>query len=109
MAEHEIHRARCTLPRRGRLPLPPALRRDRLIRARFTLGQAEEIRELAEHWKVPAAVAVWAIVTSQLARWRRVAPRYGRHGLAIAGALRVLRQRWAEERAAAESESSDAE
>ncbi len=37
------------------------------------------------------ATATWAIVADQLARWRRQAPELGKHGLAIAAAVTVLR------------------
>ena len=105
MAEPEIGEARSKV---GRPPLPSGLRRDKAFRVSFAAHDAADIREVAAGWGVPPGVALWAIILEQLAKWRRIAPEYGQHGLVIAGALQVLRQKWAEERAEAHSESSDA-
>ena len=59
----------------------------------FRLGEYEDLAYISDAWGVPVATAVWAIVHDQLARWRRQAPQLGEHGLAIAGALAVLRQK----------------
>ena len=93
----------------GRPPLPTRLRRDRSFRVSFTAHDARDIRHVAAGWGVPPGVALWAVVKHELARWRKREPQYGKHGLAIAGALQVLRQKWAEERAAAKGGSSEAE
>jgi hypothetical protein len=106
MAEPEIGEARS---KAGRPPLPEGLRRSHTLRVSFAAHDAEDIREIAAAWGVAPGLAIWAIVMDQLARWRKVEPRYGKHGLAIAGALQVLRQEWAEERAAANGGCSDAE
>jgi hypothetical protein len=82
----------------GRPPLPLGLRRDQSFRVAFTFHDAADIREIAAAWGVAPGVALWAVVMSQLARWRRIAPDYGRHGLAIAGGPRVLREKCAEAR-----------
>ncbi len=85
----------------GRPPLPPHLRRNNTFRVSFTIHDAADIQEIAEAWKVPPGVALWAIVTDRLAEWRNVEPRYGKNGLAIAAALQVLREEWVKERDAA--------
>ena len=51
------------------------------------------LEAIAKGWGVPVATAVWAIVADQLARWRRRAPEHGEHGLAIAAATTVLREK----------------
>ena len=109
MAQPEIGESRSARSRGGRPPLPLGLRRDQQFRVSFTFHDAEDIREIAEAWDVPVGIAVWAIVMSQLARWRRTAPKYGKHGLAIGAGLQVLRQKWAEERSETRGGSSDAE
>ena len=93
----------------GRPPLPLGLRRNHTFRVSFAAHHAADIRHVAATWGVPPAVALWAIVHHELARWRKTEPRYGKHHLAIAGALQVLRQEWGEERAAVRGRSSDAE
>ncbi len=50
-----------------------------------------DLETIAEGWGVPVSSAMWAIVASELARWRRPAPEYGKHGIAIAAATTVLR------------------
>ncbi len=109
MVEREIREPRHPRSWGGRPRLPEGLRRDQPFRVAFTLADAADIRSIAAAWGVPPGVALWAIVVNQLRRWRRAAPDYGPHGLVIAAALRVLRQEWAEERAAAGGGSSDAE
>jgi len=106
MAEPEIGEGRSQA---GRPSLPPSLRRNHTFRVSFHAHDAADIREVAAAWGVPPGVALWGIVKDQLARWRRVEPQYGRHGLAIAGALQVLRQKWGEEGAEAREGASDAE
>jgi hypothetical protein len=49
--------------------------------------------KLQKGWGAPVATAVWAIVSDQLARYWKRAPELGEHGLAIAAASVVLRQR----------------
>lgn len=94
---------------RGGAPLPLRLRRNHTYRVSFAVHDAEDIERIAAAWGVPPGVALWAIVKHELARWRKREPQYGKHGLAIAGALQVLRQKWAGERAEAEGGSSEAE
>ena len=67
--------------------------RSKGIRTMFRPGEYEDLCVIAERWGVPVATAVWAIVADQLARYRKRAPELGQHGLAIAAALVVLRQR----------------
>ena len=55
--------------------------------------EADDLEAIAEGWGVPVATAAWAIIVEQLARWRRQAPELGPHGLTIAAAVTVLRQR----------------
>ena len=93
----------------GRPPLPLRLRRNHTYRVSFAVDDAADIERVAAAWGVPPGVALWAIMKDQLARWRKREPQYGKHGLAIAGALQVLRQKSAEERAEAKGGSSEAE
>ena len=93
----------------GRPPLPLRLRRNHTYRVSFAVQDAEDIERVAAAWGVPPGVALWAIVRHQLARWRKREPQYGKHGIAIAGALEVLRQKWGEERAEAKGGASEAE
>jgi hypothetical protein len=93
----------------GRPPLPGGLRRDQSFRVAFTICDAADVRAIAAGWGVPPGVALWAIVVNQLRRWRHTAPDYGPHGLAIAAALQVLRQEWAEEHPEGREGPSDAE
>ena len=58
----------------------------------FRPDEYADLVEIAEGWSVTVATAMWAIVAEQLARFRKCAPELGEHGLAIAGALVVLRQ-----------------
>lgn len=109
MAKSNTADSRHTRSMGGRPPLPPHLRRCHVFRVSFVAHDAADIQEIAEAWKVPPGVALWAIVADRLAEWRNVEPRYGKHGLAIAAALQVLRQEWVEERAAAGGGSPDAE
>ena len=108
MAEREIGEPRAARRRFGTPPLPLGLRRDQTFRAAFTITDAADLREIAEGWGVSPGVALWAIVVNQLRRWRRIAPDYGPHGLAIAAGIRVLRQE-ANKRADASGGSSDDE
>ena len=50
-------------------------------------------QKIAAGWGVPVSTAVWAIVCGELARYRRRAPEFGRHGLSIAAAAVVLRMK----------------
>jgi hypothetical protein len=59
----------------------------------FRPDEHRDLCAIAEQWGVPLATAVWAIVSDQLARYWKRAPELGEHGLAIAAALVVLRQR----------------
>jgi hypothetical protein len=67
--------------------------RSRGVRVMFRPGEYDNLCEISEQWGVPVATAVWAIVSDQLARFRKRAPELGEHGLAIAAASVVLRQR----------------
>ena len=67
--------------------------RSRCIRVMFRPGEYEDLCQIAEGWGVPVATAIWGIVGDQLARFRKRAPELGKHGLAIAAASVVLRQR----------------
>jgi len=67
--------------------------RSRGIRVMFRPDEHADLCAIAEQWGVPVATAVWAIVSDQLARIRKRAPELGEHGLAIAAASVVLRQR----------------
>ena len=60
------------------------------IKTTFRPCEAADLREIADAWQVPLATAVWAIVASQLSRWRSRAPELGQAGLAIAAASVVL-------------------
>jgi len=61
------------------------------LRTMFRPHEHEYLVEIASAWGVPVATAVWAIVTDQLGRYRRVAPDLGEHGMAIAAGLTVTR------------------
>ncbi len=63
------------------------------IKSMYRPPEYEDLEAIAEGWGVPVATAVWAIVADQLARWRRQAPELGKHGLAIAAATTVLREK----------------
>ena len=63
------------------------------VKAMFRPPEYADLEAIAEVWGVPLATAVWAIVAGELARYRRRAPELGEHGLAIAAASRVLRQK----------------
>ena len=109
MAERKIYRPRLGRSRLGRPPLPRRLRRDQVFRAFFSIRDGSDIRMIAEGWGCPPGVVVWALCRSELARIRRrTKVDLGKLGLAIAGALQVLRQKWAEERGAAKGGSSEA-
>ena len=81
--------------------------RSRGIRAMFRPDEYKDLCALADSWQIPVATAVWAIVGDQLARFRKRAPELGEHGLAIAAALVVLRQRFEGERTGAHSAQGD--
>ena len=59
----------------------------------FRPGERDDLQAIAEAWGIPVATTVWVIVHDQLAKYRRCAPELGEHGLAIAAATVVLRQR----------------
>ena len=59
----------------------------------FRPDEYDALCQIAEQWQVPVATATWAIVSDQLARFRKQAPNLGEHGLAIAAASVVLRQK----------------
>ena len=65
--------------------------RSRHVKAMFCPPEYADLETIAEAWGVPVSTAMWAIVASQLAKWRRQAPEYGKHGIAIAAATTVLR------------------
>jgi hypothetical protein len=67
--------------------------RSRGVRVMFRPDEHADLCAIAEQWGVPVATAVWAIVSDQLARFWKRAPELGEHGLAIAAASVVLRQR----------------
>ena len=67
--------------------------RSRPVKAMFCPPEYADLETIAEAWGVPVSTAMWAIVASQLAKWRRQAPEYGKHGIAIAAATTVLRLR----------------
>jgi hypothetical protein len=67
--------------------------RSRGIRIMVRPDQYDDLCELAKQWGVPVATSAWAILADQLARFRRRAPELGKHGLAIAAASVVLRQK----------------
>lgn len=67
--------------------------RSRGVRVMFRPDQHSDLCDIAEQWGVPVATAIWGIVSDQLARFRKQAPNLGEHGLAIAAASVVLRQR----------------
>jgi hypothetical protein len=69
--------------------------------------QHADLCGLAEQWGVPVATAVWAIVSDQLARIRKRAPELGEHGLAIAAASVVLRQRLDRQQSSGDKRPSD--
>ncbi len=57
----------------------------------FCAPEYADLGTIAKAWGVPVSTALWAIVASQLAKWRRQAPEYGKHGIAIGAATTVLR------------------
>ena len=61
------------------------------VRTMFRPHEAAELVEIAKVWGVPTATALWAIVATELARYRRRAPDLGEHGMAIAAGLAVTR------------------
>ena len=65
----------------------------RLTGWQFRPPEHADLETIAMAWGVPVATALWAIVVGELARYRRQAPELGEHGLAIAAASRVLRQK----------------
>lgn len=67
--------------------------RSRGIRVMFRPDEYDALCQLAEQWHVPVATVTWVIVSEQLSRFRKQAPNLGEHGLAIAAASVVLRQR----------------
>ena len=67
--------------------------RCRPAKVLFRPPEHDDLQVIAEGWGVPVATAVWAIVVEQLAKYRRQAPELGKHGLAIAAAARVLREK----------------
>ena len=67
--------------------------RCRPVKAMFRPPEHDDLQAIAAAWGVPVATALWAIVVGELARYRRQAPELGDHGLAIAAASRVLRQK----------------
>ncbi len=67
--------------------------RCRPVKAMFRPPEHDDLQAIAAAWGVPVATAVWAIVADQLARWRRQSPELGEHGLAIAAAMTVLREK----------------
>ena len=67
--------------------------RCRPVKAMFRPPEHDDLQAIAKAWGVPLATALWAIVVGELARYRRQAPELGEHGLAIAAASRVLRQK----------------
>ena len=67
--------------------------RSRGVRVMFRPGEYDDLCQIAEGWGVPVATAIWGIVGDQLARIRKRSPELGEHGLAIAAASVVLRQR----------------
>ena len=67
--------------------------RSRGVRVMFRPDEHTDLCAIAEQWGVPVATCVWAIVADQLARYWKRAPELGEHGLAIAAASVVLRQK----------------
>ena len=65
--------------------------RCRPVKSMFRPPEHDDLQTIAEGWGIPVATTVWAIVVSQLARWRHEAPELGQNGLAIAAAVTVLR------------------
>ena len=62
-----------------------------MLRANFTQSDAEDIAAIAEGWGIPLGTALWAIVHSQLDRWRyKDWSDLGASGLKIAASLSVL-------------------
>jgi hypothetical protein len=66
------------------------------VKTMFRPPEYADLETIAEGWGVPIATAVWAIVVSELARWRSMPPEYGKQGIAIAAATTVLRLRGSE-------------
>ena len=69
--------------------------RSQPVKAMFRPPEYEDLQTIAEAWGVPVGTAMWAIVAGELSRWRREAPEFGPHGLAIAAAVTVLRMKGA--------------
>ena len=65
--------------------------RSRPVKAMFSPPEYADLETIARGWGVPVSTALWAIVVSQLAKWRGQAPELGKHGIAIASAITVLR------------------
>ncbi len=57
----------------------------------FCEPEYADLETIAEGWGVPVSTALWAIVVSELAKWRGQAPELGKRGIAIAAAITVLR------------------
>ena len=94
--------------RRGRRPLPAGLRRAHGTRVNFNRSDWDDLGRIAEAWRVPRGVVIWAFVRSELARARRQRrPDLGQYGLEIAAGLQVLRLKWPEERSEGKVGSSD--
>jgi hypothetical protein len=81
--------------------------RSRGVRVMFRPDEHADLCAIAEQWGVPVATAVWAIVSDQLARIRKRAPELGEHGLAIAAASVVLRQRLDRQQSSGDKRPSD--
>lgn len=71
----------------GYKPLPGALRR-RPVGIGVTAQQRAELDEIAAAWDVPRATVAWALIESELQRYRRT--RAG-HGAILAALLLVAR------------------
>ncbi len=69
---------------------PPGTARSVRFAVHLTPAEAADWRRIAEGWDVAVPVALWAVLTTQLARWRRRAPHHGPAGLAIAAAAWTL-------------------
>ena len=61
------------------------------MRVHFTARDWSDLATIAEHWGIPRASVIWAITASELASYRRRRSHLGKVGLAIAAAVRVLR------------------
>jgi len=61
----------------GRAPLAPETRRSELLRLMLRRGELADLRAIADQWQVPAATAAWAILHSELRRFRSLCPDLG--------------------------------